>query len=91
MLQAEPNLPSILRARSLIEARVAADGFWVLYRLLSAGESFLVEVTLESETVLLAVGRDKDMAVLLYQRLVRGSVTPCTAEDIWEDLCIECG
>ena len=91
MLQAEPDLPPILRAQSLIETRVAADGFWVLYRLLSAGERFLVEVTLESETAMLTVGRDKEIAVLLYQRLVRGSVTPCTAGDIWEDLCIECG
>ena len=91
MLQAEPNLPRILRVRSLIEAHVAADGFWVLYRLLSTGESFLVEVTLESDTVLLATGRDRDMADILYQRLVRGSVTPCTAEDIWQDLCVERG
>lgn len=58
----------------------------LLYRLLEAQGFYLVEVTLGEETVLLFVRAGKREALLLYEKLIRGTVTPCTAGDIWEDL-----
>lgn len=69
----------------VLQAYVPLGRELLLYRLLEAQGFYLIEVTLGEETVLLSVKEGKSRAVLLYEKLLKGTVTPCTAEDIWED------
>ncbi len=69
----------------VLQACVPLGKALLLYRLLEAQDFYLIEVTLGEETVLLSIKEGKGRAVLLYEKLLKGTVTPCTAEDIWED------
>lgn len=77
---------AVLHARLAFQACVPFGEGLLLYRLLEAPGIYLIEVTLGLETVLLSIKESKKRATLLYERLLRGTVTPCTARDVWRDL-----
>ncbi len=75
-----------IRARTLTKTRLVLDGLEISYRLWETEHGFLIEITLGEETALLCAGGTRVEAELVYGRLVRGGVTPCTAADVWQDL-----
>ena len=51
-----------------------------------AHPEYYVEIVLEDERAAVALGGDYPTAQILFDKLVCGLVTPCTLEDIMEDI-----
>ena len=75
-----------LFAQLIKEERIVFERYEVYYRLFGADCTYLIEVTLGCESAFLPAGESLVNAAGLYEKLVKGTVTPCTAKDVWEDL-----
>ena len=74
--------------RVLCDKTLLVAGGAVCYRLLENPPQYLVECVFRGASILLPVGQRFSTAAEIYERLVRGEVTPCTAGDIVEDMQI---
>ena len=62
----------------------------VNYRLIKAKYSecfYFVTVGNDTETEVVCAGTDKKNAKMMFDALVSGEVTPCTAADVARDIC----
>ena len=82
--EVQENRPSCY-GRLVKEECAALKKRSVYYRLLETHVGYLIEICLGKEQLRLPAGESIARAALLYERLVKGTVTPCTAWDVWED------
>ena len=75
---------------SLKEDTVCYGGMVLFYRLLAntkeQDEKFWIEVAKIPEVHLCGVGNDLLVALDCYRKIVDGAVTPCTLEEVVDDL-----
>ena len=71
-------------------ASAEIEGMEVEYTLLSLGSGFrpvyAIEIKERDESRLSFFGTDKKRAVSIFDSVVKNTVTPCTLEDIAEDM-----
>ena len=64
----------------------------IKYRLMEAGYAekslYLIEINSAEESKIVFAGNDESKAKSLFNALVGGDVTPCTADDVARDLLI---
>ncbi|MBE6702679.1 MAG: hypothetical protein E7585_04630 [Ruminococcaceae bacterium] len=77
----KPSLGDTLKEVGRIVA-----GHTVIYRLREAAPQFFVELLLDEERCVLETGESFAHAAYVFELLVRGLVTPCSARFILEDL-----
>ena len=70
------------------ETCLSLAGYDISYRLFERGSHFFVEVSLGTDRTRSDVGSSFSRAAHLYELLVQGEVTPCTVQDILEDLAL---
>ena len=66
-------------------------GETVRYRLLEREGRFTLRMVYLLDEVELSLGKDFARAAVLFEALRKGSVTPCTAKDVLEDLFLIVG
>ena len=61
----------------------------VTYQLLECNARYFVKCLLGKDCAVVPLGSSIGTAVHLFEALVAGAVTPCTAADVVEDLCYD--
>ena len=72
--------------RCLCQKRISLPCGTVVYRLWAWGATYSVECAVKQERVLVPLGQGIGTAARVFEMLVRGAVTPCTAADVVQDL-----
>ena len=85
----QPLGPITLFARLLKRTDRSARGLELSYELFETAAGHLIQVTLGEETALLLDKSGSSHAHRVYDLLVWGDVTPCTAADVFEDMMQE--
>ena len=74
----------------ICEERCFLSGIPYVYRLRAVGNElhsyFLISASAPGEEEQVSAGSDLLRAVSYFNRIVKNSVTPCTLEDVWDDL-----
>ncbi|MBQ8357642.1 MAG: hypothetical protein IJX39_07540 [Clostridia bacterium] len=77
---------SVQDAKIVRESELLVAGRTVQYRLLEKAPQFFVEIACDTERCLLKAGQSFARAAHIFDLLIKGEVTPCTAEYIMDDL-----
>ena len=86
-----PSSHALQQPRTVHTERVSIAGNIARYRLTERDGVFFLQIVYMMDEVNLSLGRDFATAASLFGALCKGTVTPCTARDVLEDLMLITG
>lgn len=89
MINTLPKKVGTVKELMTVSVKLKTEDVHIRYSLVEAEalqRVYLITLSLESESETVFAGKDKHRAGCLFDALVNGEVTPCTAEEVARDL-----